>query len=425
MDMMPACSSEIAEQIKDIGRADVMLAIPAHNNEKTIGRVMKEAAEGLSTFFDDKKCAIFVCEGGSLDETKKVALSTDVGVTVSKAVGTYRGEPGKGNALRAVFHAARMLEVGACALVDADMRSMTPEWVNNLLEPVVREDYDYVAPFYRRYKYDGTITNSIVYPLMTSLYGKRLRQPIGGDFGLSGDFIDHLAKRDVWDKYVSQFGIDVWMTICAITGGHKICQARLGAKIHDAKDPAFALGPMYMQVLSTLFRSMSKFQELWLATDSFDDVAVRGTAVPWEPEPVPISVTRCVEEFNMGMDQFGSLYRDILSDECYEGLIRVAHSETCRPDRYCDFYFPPDLWARVIYDLAVTFNCWKGNTHKLIDISSPLYFAKVASFANATTALSHEEDERVVEEDVRVFEAEKDYLVRRWKELGAGAACSL
>lgn len=34
------------------------------------------------------------------------------------------------------------------------------------------------------------------------------------------------------------------MTTEAITGGFKICQADLGVKIHDAKDPAQHLGPV-------------------------------------------------------------------------------------------------------------------------------------------------------------------------------------
>ena len=43
------------------------------------------------------------------------------------------------------------------------------------------------------------------------------------------------------------------MTHSAINEGFAVCQARLGAKIHDAKDPASDLGPMFRQVVGTLF----------------------------------------------------------------------------------------------------------------------------------------------------------------------------
>lgn len=420
MDLEPAVSPEIKSRINDLGRADVMVAVPSYNNESTISGVMKTIAEGLSTFFGDAKSVVFVCEGGSLDETKRVARLTDIGLTVDKMVGTYRGSPGKGNALRAVFKAALDLDVKALAMIDADTRSITPDWVNHLLSPVVRDDYDYVTPQYRRYKYDGTITNVIVHPMVSAVYGKKLRQPIGGDFGFSRRFLEVIAGQQVWDPFVGQFGIDIWMTITAIVRGARICQANLGAKVHDAKDPAFSLGPMYMQVLSTLFRSMAYFENYWTGISQVDEVEVKGTPVPWEPEPIPISVTRLIEEFNMGMKHFASLYREILGDESFRRLEHVACSDHCTPAGYSNFYLPPDLWARIVYDLAVIFNCWKGNTHKLIDLSSPLYFGKVASIANRIMDLDYVETEKVINDNLRAFENEKTYLVDRWREMGAG-----
>lgn len=425
MDFRPAVSGEIARALAEIGSADVMVAIPAYNNELTIANVMKVAAEGLSTFFADRKCVLFVVEGGSLDETKNVAIMTDIGLTVRKVVGTYRGSSGKGNALRAVFQAALDLGVTGCALIDGDNRSVTPDWVNNLVTPIVREGCDYVSPYYKRYKYDGTITNLIVYPLVTSLYGRKLRQPIGGDFGLSSNFIELLSKQDVWDTFVGQFGIDVWMTITAITSGVNICQANLSAKVHGAKDPAFSLGPMYLQVISTVFRSMNKFADFWPDISVVADVPVRGTSLPWEPEPIPISITRLVEEFNLGMAHFSSIYREILSDDTFKRLEQIARSEVCMPEGYCDFHMPPDLWARVVYDLATVYNCWTGNTHKLIDLSSPLYFGQVASMANRTQDLDHTGAEMVVDDMLRAFINEKVYLQQRWKDMDAGKICSM
>jgi hypothetical protein len=152
---------------------------------------------------------------------------------------------------------------------------------------------------------------------------------------------------------------------------------------------------------------------------------VKGTAVPWEPEPIPVSVTRLVEEFNMGMAHFGALYREILSEDTYVRLEQIGRSEVCRPEGYCDFHMPPDLWARIVYDIAIVFNCWKGDTHKLIDLSSPLYFGMVASVANRTLELDYDAVEQVVDDIVGAFINEKVYLAERWKDLGAGKVCSI
>jgi len=48
------------------------------------------------------------------------------------------------------------------------------------------------------------------------------------------------------------------MTTTAINVGFPVCQAHLGAKIHDARDPAAALGPMFRQVVGTLFGMISR-----------------------------------------------------------------------------------------------------------------------------------------------------------------------
>ncbi len=107
---------------------------------------------------------------------------------------------------------AAALDVKALVVVDSDLRSIVPEWIELLSGPILKGGYDYVAPLYSRYKYDGTITNTVTYPLTRALYGHRIRQPIGGDFGVSGDLVRHYLTLDDWDEDISKFGIDIWMT---------------------------------------------------------------------------------------------------------------------------------------------------------------------------------------------------------------------
>jgi len=62
---------------------------------------------------------------------------------------------------------------------------------------------------------------------------------------------------------VARFGIDIWMTTLAIAEGYKVCQSYLGAKIHDAKDPGSDLGPMFAQVVSSVYGLMADYHDLW------------------------------------------------------------------------------------------------------------------------------------------------------------------
>ena len=72
----------------------------------------------------------------------------------------------------------------------------------------------FVTPYYNRFKYDGTITNFLCYPVTTSLFGKDIRQPIGGDFGLSIELVEDLLDSPMWElPDVCRFGIDIFETL--------------------------------------------------------------------------------------------------------------------------------------------------------------------------------------------------------------------
>ena len=261
-------------QLKEIKEADILIGIPSYNNARTIGHVVRAVMAGLAKYFPNAKAVLVNSDGGSTDGTEeevkrvqiedfKTILTSHPVHPLSKIVTPYHGIPGKGSSFRTIFEAARLLNAKACAVVDSDLRSIAPEWVELLLRPVYEGGFDYVAPLYARHKFDGTITNSIVYPLTRALYGKRVRQPIGGDFGFSGELANFYLTKDVWETDVARFGIDIWMTTLAIAEGYKVCQSYLGAKIHDAKDPGSDLGPMFTQVVSSVSTLMGEYEPLW------------------------------------------------------------------------------------------------------------------------------------------------------------------
>ena len=95
-----------------------------------------------------------------------------------------------------MFEASERLEAKVCAVVDSDIRSITSNWMKYLLDPVLEKGYQFVSPVYMRHKYDGTITNNIVYNLTRALYGKRIRQPIGGDFAFSREVAKFYMDQD-------------------------------------------------------------------------------------------------------------------------------------------------------------------------------------------------------------------------------------
>ena len=182
---------------------------PELRNAATIGHVVRAAQAGLVQYFPDLRPVLVNADAGSPDGTQRVVVETEPPdyierillvrprnrlARISLTYPEVDGVGGKGAALRTIFEIAGALEVQALVVVDSDLRSIVPEWIELLAGPILKGGFDYVAPLYARYKYDGTITNTVTYPLTRALYGLRIRQPIGGDFGVTGDLIAPLPR---------------------------------------------------------------------------------------------------------------------------------------------------------------------------------------------------------------------------------------
>ena len=399
-----------AKRIEEIDSADILVGVPCYNNESTIAHVIQMITHGLAKHYREKRSVIFIADGGSTDDTREAAKEFQIKPWQEKIVSIYRGPAGKGTALRSVFEAANRLNVSVCAMVDSDLRSITADGVKYLLDPVLEKGYQCVAPVYVRHKYDGTITNNIVYNLTRALYGKRIRQPIGGDFAISRDVAKFYAEQDVWLTDVARFGIDIWMTTSAITQGFRICQANLGVKIHDVKDPGQHLGPMFQQVLSALFSLMERYESFWKGIKGSEPLETFGFEGASEPEPVKVNLDRLIDLFKTGYQQLSPLWRDIFDEASFKQISETAGMEAK------DFHLPTESWVKILYELAATYRHWTVNRSRLVDMMTPLYYARVASFLRQSRAMSSREAEQLVEEQALQFEEQKDYLIKIWDQ---------
>jgi glycosyltransferase involved in cell wall biosynthesis len=395
-----------SKRIEEVEGADILVGIPCYNNQATIMHVLQMVTHGLHKHYKDLRSVIMVADGGSTDDTREVAKEFQIKPWQEKIVSIYRGPGGKGSAFRSIFEAAKRLKVKACMVVDSDLRSITSDWVKYLLEPILKKGFQYVSPVYSRYKYDGTITNNIVYNLTRALYGLRIRQPIGGDFAFVGELASYYIEQDVWETDVSRYGIDIWMTTNAIVSNFRICQSNLGVKIHDAKDPAESLGPMFRQVVHTLFVLMEENEDYWKAVRGSRTVPMFGLEDFKEPEPIQIDLGRLVTEYKTGFRQFKGLYKSIFCSDCYEELKKCAAKAKTK------FVMPAQTWVMVLYETAATFHAWTLNRTQLVNLITPLYLGRVASFINQTKKMSSVQAEEVVEEQAHVFEDQKDYLAK-------------
>ena len=399
---------QVLQWIQSIEKVDILVGIPCYNNEETISGVVRAVGEGLDRYFKDLRCGILVSDGGSLDDTREKAYEAKIPSSVHRRVSIYRGLPGKGTSFRAIFEAAKELEARAVVVLDSDLRSITPEWIHLLTTPILENQADFVAPLYSRHKHDSTITNMIAYPLIRALFGLRVRQPIGGDFGFAGELARFYAEAEVWETDITKFGIDIWMILAAICADKRIVQVFLGTKVHDAKDPAADLSQMFCQVVSTLFFVVTYAEERIKASSTSRPVSVVGKVEQSFPlTAIEVQLKALDKEFLEGIEQFDPMYEHVLDQENYDQLKQLQASGQD---------FPVLLWARVLYDFLSVYRVWNRNRRRLVDMLVPLYFGRLASYCRQVATLTSEEAEQVIEHQAAVFEQEKSYYLQRLEE---------
>jgi glucosylglycerate synthase len=413
-------------EVRRVGNADLMVGIPSFGNAETIGYVVRAATAGMVQYFPELKPILVNSDGGSPDDTPRVAISTESPDYLEKVIlvspkhklqrisFTYQGTSGKGTAVRALFEVARELKVKAMVMVDSDLRSIVPEWIELLAGPILKGGYDFVAPLYSRYKYDGTITNNISYPLTRALYGTRIRQPIGGDFAVSGDLVARYLELDTFDEQTARFGIDIWMTHSAINEGFAVCQARLGAKIHDAKDPASDLGPMFRQVVGTLFNLAGHYEDRWVRVRGSHPIPEYGFERVIAPEEISVSHAKLMDSLEGARLTQADVWRDMLAPEQLERIMTLD-----MPDDPTAFRFSAELWVRCLYDGLVAYHRPGADRERLLAGLTSLYFGRTAGFISDTIEMTTDQAERVINEQARQFEELKPYLVARWREMRA------
>lgn len=397
-------------QIEQLGNADIVVGIPSYYSDDSLAHVIRMVAEGLDHFYPEKRSLIIVADGGSTDDTREVAQSVDNHhFNMAVLVTIYRGIPGKGSAFRAIFEAAKYLQASAVGLFDSDLKSIKPGWVRNIIDPVLN-GYDFVAPDYSRYKFDGTITNTIAYNLTRALYGVNIRQPIGGDFGMSRVMVNHCLDQDVWDTDIAKFGVDIWLTITAITGGFRICQAKLGAKIHGEKDPAADLGPMFREVVGTIFTLLGKNKTYLEKVKETINTPIFGEAVGEEPEAFEVNLEPLVQYFRIGFKNFGSVWANIIEEKDYITIKKLAKSRSLKK-----FNLPTETWVRIVYRYAEHFCRAERQRFKILDTLIPLYNARVASLIMILMEKNHAEAEEFYDGQAQVFESMRNYLIELLK----------
>jgi hypothetical protein len=385
---------------------DVVVGLPAERNRAAAGEAALSAQAGMRAAFPERSSLAVVV---SSDQEGTVEPGAPLLAAASRAPPVvHAATGGREGALRTLLDVASSIDASVCALLEPMPRPADPGWLRALLDPVLSGGADVVAPSYARGRFEGVLVTGIVYPLTRALFGQRLRQPLGREIVLSKRLVEHLSLHDEWRSDPVYAGADLWVITKALVHECRCVQVFLGPRPVPQPQPA-DVSDALARVLGSVFHEMSRHAAHWQRVrgsrpvETFGDEYLPGQpGAP--PEPAPL-----VSAFALGWQDLRALWSQVLPPNTLYALQKIARASPGA------FRLPDPLWARIVYDFAVAWRVKAMDRLQLLRSMTPLYFGWIASFVNEVAPLDAAASEERVERLCLAFEAEKPYLISRWR----------
>jgi hypothetical protein len=411
-------TDDFLRQLINVGEVDILVGLPTHNNAKTVGPIVQSIQAGILRDFPRERAAIINADGGSRDGTPELVTGISIDDvrrtanlytlrTLHSISTQYASTPASGVALRTILSAAELLRAKACVLISPESTNIKPEWLSKLLRPIYNEGFDLVTPTYRRHKFEGLLITNLLYPMIRALYGTRIREPYATELGFSGRLGGQFLGQNNWDDGTGQTGLELRLTLAAITGGCRICQSFLGEKDHVERRAADLI-PALRQTVGTLFSALEADFPVWSAVAGSQPVPSNGPESEVGLEPLRINRKRLREMFSTGVAELASVFQSILSPSTLAELQRIAGLDED------DLRYPAELWVRTVYEFAVSYQKSVINRDHIIQALAPLFRGRAYTFLVENRDTSTNDVEKNIESLCLEFERLKPYLLEMW-----------
>lgn len=413
-------ADDLIRQLISVGEVDLLVGISSHGDASTTCHAFRAIEQSFQQRFTRQRAVIVnVCGGdtggsdgsgsglGGLQE--KDAPPAKALRTVHRVTANFPVPPSPGLALRTVLTAADLLRARACAMVSDGTTDLTPDRIANLLTPVIREKFDFVAPLYTRHKFQGLLARNLLYPMSRALFCCGIRELYSEEWGFSGRLATACLSQDVWHEESIQTRPEAWMAISAISNNFRCCQVFLGQKLQSAAGPGPDIVEVFRQTVGNLFWCMQTRQSTWLDCQGSESVQTFGPGQELTSEQTDLDPHRIFEMCRTGVAELGPILSSILDPETHAEINGVVSCEEST------FRFRPDLWVRTLYDFAASYHHAVINRDHLVQALVPLYRGMTYSFLMEHSDSSAAEMEAASESLCAEFERQKPYLMEKWK----------
>ncbi len=302
------------------------------------------------------------------------------------------------------FQLAQEERVRAVLMLGPGSGSLTAQALHDLANAVLSSGVDLAMPRYMLPPNAGLINSAILYPLTRALFATRTRFPQAIDLGLSLRMSERLAAAAQRFTSASQADALIWPVNEAVVAGYAMDEYDVGPRA--LPQPADTdINAILSLVTGSLFADIEAKAAVWQRP--------RRLPPPRRPSPElahadgTVEGARMIESFRFAYTNLQEIWSLVLPPNTLLGLKRLSVTDAA------EFRMPETLWARIVYDFLIAYRLRTINRGHLLGALIPLYLAWVAGHINTTAAGTS--SERHIEALAAAFEADKPYMVSRWR----------
>jgi hypothetical protein len=404
------------EQIEKLGGADLVVGILDAEHADDGEAVFSKVREVLREITGVER-ALVVCTNGAagpaaIDSEVQTEKGSPAIFSCSLPPRGPAETPREGviKAYGSVFAVGRELGARACTIIASNPGTMTGQWISRLVRPVLDLGFDLVAPRYTRQKIEGLLNRSILSPLNRALYGDRLQNPMGPDFGLSGKLLHRVLGPNSAPRRAAGSPAASLAAIAsgAACGGLQICESYLGARAQYPTDWT-NLSSLLAEVLGPVFLEMERQAAFWQSVRGSRTLPIFGVPESGPEETGTADTGHMIESFQLGTGNLQDVWDLVLPPGTLLELRKLSRLPAVK------FRMPDDLWVRIVYDFALAHRQRTISRDHLLRSITPLYLGWIASYTLEMETAGSMEIETRMEKLAAAYEAGKPYLVSRWR----------
>jgi len=298
-----------------------------------------------------------------------------------------------------------------CLLLGPESQSLTPDALRALAGSAL-VGTDLTTARYSLGPRDGLVNSAILYPVTRALFATRERYPLAIDLALSSRMAERLAIAAQSFTSANQPAALLWPLAEAAAANFSLAEVSISPRSLPQPDDA-DLTTMLSQVVGSFFSDLDAKAAFWqrarLAYSPRKQAALptQPTAQAAAAPEIP-GLSAMLDSFRLAYTNLHEIWSLVLPPNSLLGLKKLSQMPPA------GFRLSDTLWTHIIYDFILAYRLRTINRGHLMGALTPLYLAWVASHLLMTsdTAITPEAH---IETLATTFEADKPYLVSRWR----------